>query len=36
VLIDRSQKHDLEWVCFIAATGECWTFRNQDVRLASK
>ena len=33
VLIDRSQDHDLEWVCFIRDTGECWTYRNQEVRL---
>lgn len=32
VLIDRSEDHDLEWVCFINETGECWTFRNQQVR----
>lgn len=32
VLIDRSEDHDLEWVCFINATGECWTWRNQEVR----
>lgn len=32
VLIDRSEDHDLEWVCFMDATGECWTFSNRDVR----
>jgi hypothetical protein len=32
-VIDRSQDHDLEWVCFIAQTGECWTYRNRDIRL---
>jgi hypothetical protein len=32
VLIDRSEDHDLEWVCFIDASGECWTFKNQEVR----
>jgi hypothetical protein len=32
VLIDRSEDHDLEWVTFIDATGECWTFRNQEIR----
>lgn len=32
VLIDRSEDHDLEWVCFIDETGECWTFKNQEVR----
>lgn len=23
---------DLQWICFIEETGECWTFRNQDIR----
>lgn len=32
-LIDRSQDHHLEWVCFIAETGECWTFRNPQIKL---
>lgn len=32
ILIDRGIDHDLEWVCFIQATGECWTFINADVR----
>lgn len=32
-LIDRSQDHHLEWVCFICETGECWTFQNPAVRL---
>jgi hypothetical protein len=26
--IDYSQEHDLQWVCFIDATGECWTYGN--------
>ena len=32
-LIDRSQEHDLEWVCFIDETRECWTFSNRDVKI---
>lgn len=32
-LIDRSQEHDLEWVVFIDQTGECWTFKNSDIRI---
>jgi len=32
-LIDRSQEHDLEWVVFIDETGECWTFKNQQVKI---
>ena len=33
VLIDLGPEHDLEWVCFLDATGECWTARNRDVRI---
>jgi hypothetical protein len=32
-VIDRSQEHDLEWVCFIDETRECWTFRNNDIKI---
>jgi hypothetical protein len=32
-VIDRSQEHDLEWVVFLDNTGECWTFRNSEVRI---
>lgn len=31
-LIDYGIEHDLQWVCAIDATGECWTFRNRLVR----
>ena len=31
--IDRSQEHDLEWVVFLNETGECWTFRNSEIRV---
>lgn len=33
IVIDIGAEHDLQWVCFIDATGECWTYRNQDVRI---
>lgn len=33
VLIDYGVDHDLQYVCFIVASGECWTFQNADVRL---
>jgi len=33
LVVDRSQEHDLEWSCFIDDTGECWTFRNHDIRV---
>jgi hypothetical protein len=32
-VIDRSQEHDLEWVVFLNESGECWTFRNSEVRI---
>lgn len=32
-MIDRSQDHHLEWVVFIDATGEGWTFQNPEIRL---
>lgn len=32
VLIDPGIEHDLQWVCFLDATGECWTVRNPDIR----
>ena len=33
VLIDPGAEHDLQWVCFIDETRECWTARNRDVRI---
>jgi len=32
-LIDRSQEHDLEWVVFLDDGGECWTFKNNEIRI---
>lgn len=32
-LIDYSQEHDLLWVTFVDDTGECWTFRNDQIRM---
>jgi len=32
-VIDRSQEHDLEWVVFLNTSGECWTFRNSEIRI---
>lgn len=32
-LIDYSTEHDLIWIVFIDETGECWNFRNPEVRL---
>ena len=32
VIIDYGQEHDLMWVVFQDDTGECWTWRNSDIR----
>jgi hypothetical protein len=32
-LIDYGMEEHLLWVCFINETGECWTFRNKDIRI---
>lgn len=31
-LIDNGIESDLQWVCFQDSTGECWTWKNPDVR----
>ncbi len=31
-IIDYGPQWDLQWVTFIHATGECWTWLNRDVR----
>ena len=33
LVIDPGVEHDLQWVCFLDKGGECWTFRNPDVRM---
>lgn len=32
-LIDYGIEHDVHWVCFQDSTGECWTWRNRDIRI---
>lgn len=32
VLVDYGAESDLVWVCFQDSTGECWSWRNQDIR----
>ena len=32
-MLDYGPDHDLQWVCFIVATGECWTYLNKDIRM---
>lgn len=31
-IIDYGPQWDLQWVTFIRDTGECWTFRNSQIR----
>ena len=31
-IIDYGSQWDLQWVTFIHETGECWTFRNPEIR----
>ena len=33
VLIDYGEEQHLIWVVFLDATGECWAFKNPEVRL---
>jgi hypothetical protein len=32
-MIDYGYEMDLMWVCFQDDTGECWTWRNKDIRI---
>lgn len=34
-LIDYGPEHDLIWVCFQNETGECWSWRNPEIRAQS-
>lgn len=31
-LIDYGPEYDLLWVVFLDSNGECWTYRNSEVR----
>lgn len=31
-IIDYGIEHDLMWICFQNDTGECWSWRNKDIR----
>lgn len=33
MVTDRSQDHSFEWSVWMDDTGECWTFRNEEVRI---
>lgn len=32
IVIDYGPEHDLLWVCFLDKNGECWTFKNSEIR----
>lgn len=32
-IIDYGEEHSLLWVVFLEDSGECWTFRNEQIRL---
>jgi hypothetical protein len=32
-VIDLGAQNNLQWVCFVKDTGECWTFDNGDILL---
>ena len=32
-MLDYSQEHEIIWIDFIDSTGECWSFRNPEIRL---
>lgn len=32
LVIDYGPEHNLIWVCFIDATGECWSYDNKYIR----
>ena len=32
LVIDYGVEHNLFWVVFIDATGECWTYTNPEIR----
>jgi len=32
LVIDYGPEHNLFWVVFIDATGECWTYPNPEIR----
>lgn len=36
MVIDYGIEHELCWVVFIDETGECWTYRNSEIRAQKK
>ena len=35
LVIDYGMDQDLQWVCFVVSSGECWTFLNADITLVN-
>lgn len=33
ILIDYGPEADLIWVCFLDETGQCWSYRNNEIRI---
>jgi len=31
-IIDYGPEHDLVWVCFLDSNGQCWSYRNSEIR----
>ena len=32
MVIDYGPEHDLVWVCFLDSNGQCWSYRNSEIR----
>lgn len=32
IIIDNGIEYDLNWICFQDYTGECWTWKNSQIR----
>jgi len=32
MVIDYGPEHDLIWVCFLDSNGQCWSYRNSEIR----
>ena len=32
MVIDYGPEHDLVWVCFLDCNGQCWSYRNSEIR----
>jgi hypothetical protein len=32
IVIDYGPEHDLIWVCFLDSNGQCWSYKNSEIR----